>query len=128
MKIQGVPVLACLEAGAGGWCGAERSGGAGCVRLVMWSLLGVQRALVAAVEDHRRDLVAEFMAAYDRQAKHMATGMPPGTKPMWALDEGTLQRVLDAAAAGGDVATAQLVWRYLHFALLPQSERTRAKP
>ena len=102
--------------------------GAGCVRLVKWPFLGVQRALVAAAEDHRRDLVAEFMAAYDRQAKHVATGMPPGYKPVWALDEGTLQRVLDAAAGGGDVATAQLVWRHLHFTLLPQSERTRPKP
>ena len=94
----------------------------------MWSRPGVQRALVAAAENHRRDLVAEFMAAYDRQARHLATGMPPGCKPLWALDEGTLQRVLDAAAGGGDVATAQLAWRYLHFALLPQSERTRPQP
>lgn len=101
--------------------------GPGCAWRVKGWLVGVQRALVAAVEDHRRDLVAEFMVAYDRQARHMATGMPPGTKPMWALDEGTLQRVLDAAAAGGDVATAQLVWRHLHFALLPQSERTWPK-
>lgn len=102
--------------------------GAGCVRVVKWSMLGVQRALVAAAEDLRRDLVAEFMAAYDRQAKHMATGVPPGYKPLWALDEGTLQRVLDAAAGSGDVATAQLAWRYLHFALLPQSERTWPEP
>ncbi|KAK9827340.1 hypothetical protein WJX81_007546 [Elliptochloris bilobata] len=91
--------------------------------LVNMSLLvsnqALQRALVAAVEEHRRDLVAELMMMYDQQTRHQATGARPGKKPMWALDEGTLLKVLDSAAGAGDLATADLVWRHLGIALLP---------
>lgn len=72
------------------------------------------------MDQHRRDLLAPALAAFDAQTASMGTGVRAGCKPLWALDEGTVLKVLDAAAAAGDAATANLAWRHLEVALLPQ--------
>lgn len=72
------------------------------------------------MDQHRRDLLAPALTAFDAQTAAMGTAVRAGCKPLWALDEGTLLKVLDAAASAGDSASANLAWRHLEVALLPQ--------